>query len=114
VIDDDKKYFIGDIRLDGFPCSEEFLDFAEREKKGLATEAEIREWGGVGVPHSVITEKQRTQTRAWQIVRNVVGIMNAEGFNLTDENIKDIWRVASGQSTDDEVVAEIVKRYRHS
>lgn len=47
-----------------------------------------------------------------QIVRNVTAIMSFEGFELTEQNQKDMRRVASGEATDDEVVAEIIQRYR--
>lgn len=38
----DNNYLIGDIRIDGITPSKEFLEFAEKEKRGEVTEEEIK------------------------------------------------------------------------
>jgi len=58
----DKKYLIGDIRIDGVKYSAEFLDFAEREKQGLVTEDEIQKLFPIG-GYTITTEESREQQR---------------------------------------------------
>lgn len=38
----DNNYLICDIRIDGITPSKEFLEFAEKEKRGEVTEEEIK------------------------------------------------------------------------
>ena len=38
----DNKYLIGDIRIDGITPSKEFLEFAEKEKRGEVTAEDIK------------------------------------------------------------------------
>ena len=42
AIMNDNKYLIGDIRIDGITPSKEFLEFAEKEKRGEVTEEDIK------------------------------------------------------------------------
>lgn len=38
----DRKYLIGDIQIDGITPSKEFLEFAEKERRGEVTEEETK------------------------------------------------------------------------
>lgn len=46
------------------------------------------------------------------IVRDVTAIMSFENMNLTEQDKENMRRVLTGKATGDEVIAEIVSKYK--
>jgi hypothetical protein len=55
-----------------------------------------------------------TRINVEKAIANVTAIMAIEGFELTDQDFENMRRIATGEATDDEVVADIIERYKRS